>query len=59
MKIEEGSKWVSGDHRIFIVNTVETIENRLWVKYSRVGEMQEYSCYAESFVSRFTPYINN
>lgn len=58
--IKEGSRWWSSDNKVFIVlHTVEQ-EGHTWVHYrsekiSESGTPQEYSCYEESFLSRFSP----
>lgn len=61
-EIKSGSKWVSDDHQFFQVIHVTEIENKTWVYYrkfiSQEDEYREYSCYAESFLQRFTQVIN-
>ena len=57
--IREGSKWNGGDHKIFrVLHTIE-VEGHTWVHYIKDNapedETREYSCYQESFLSRFTP----
>ncbi len=56
--IEKGSLWSSADGRTFqVINEVE-IEGNLWIHYRRVDseyeEPKEFSCYTESFLTRFT-----
>lgn len=56
MIIKDGSRWGGSDRKVFIVlNTVEQ-EGHTWIHYrEEVGNPpREYSCYQESFVSRFT-----
>ncbi len=55
--IKEHSKWSSVDGKAFVVlHTVEAEDGHVWVHYrSDSGTLQEYSCYQESFLSRFTP----
>ncbi len=57
MKVKEGSRW-SGDgssRDVFVVIHVIEQEGHTWVHYRRdSGTPDEFSCYEESFVSRFT-----
>jgi hypothetical protein len=57
MKIERGSIWSSADGRTFQVITEAHIEGNDWVHYRRIDseieEPKEYSCYKESFLSRY------
>lgn len=56
--IKEGSKWSGNDGKVFIVlHTIEQ-DGHIWVHYrsekiTESGTPQEYSCYQESFESRF------
>jgi hypothetical protein len=53
--VKAGSVWEGSDRKQFIVlNTIEK-EGQVWVHYRENGKDQnrEYSCYLESFVSRF------
>jgi hypothetical protein len=57
--IKEGSKWNNGQGKIFrVLHTIE-VEEHTWVHYIKDNapedETREYSCYQESFLSRFTP----
>ena len=57
--IREGSKWDNGQGKIFrVLHTIE-VEGHTWVHYIKDNapedETREYSCYQESFLSRFTP----
>jgi hypothetical protein len=66
-KIKEGSKWRAGDKTFHVLSVVE-INNNIWVHYiedtklslngDKLPGEKEYSCFAESFVSRFTPFEN-
>jgi hypothetical protein len=59
--IEIGSKWKSSDRDTFIViNTVE-LDGKNWVYYrlEKSPTSKEYSCYEESFVSRFVQFKNH
>ena len=55
--VRVGSRWWAGDDERFIVIDVITIEGYTWVHYrddKNKTESREYSCYLESFLSRFT-----
>ena len=57
--IKEGSRWSSGDHGVFrVLHTIE-VEGHTWVHYIKDNapedRTREYSCYQESFLSRFNP----
>ncbi len=58
-EIKEGSRWSGNDGNAFRVLHVIEKEGHTWVHYIKeVGkrhehEPQEYSCYVESFISRF------
>ena len=57
MTIKEGSRWSGNDRKTFLVlDQVET-NGHVWIHYreeSGQPEPREYSCYKESFLSRFT-----
>lgn len=55
--ITQGSIWSSADGRTFqVINEIE-LEGFTWVYYRRIDseydEPKEFSCYKESFLSRF------
>jgi hypothetical protein len=58
--IKDGSVWTSSDRTKFIVIHTVELEGKTWVHYrlhdtkKPALECKEYSCYEESFVSRFT-----
>lgn len=55
--IKIGSRWWSGQGEKFIVMDIITIEGYTWVHYrddNNKENPREYSCYLESFLSRFT-----
>jgi hypothetical protein len=54
-KPKEGSRWTAYDGNIFrVLNTTE-IDEHIWVHYILEGKFpREYSCYLESFLSRFS-----
>lgn len=50
-----GSRWTAYDGNTFHVLSTIDLEGHTWVHYVKEGtEPQEYSCYLESFLSRFT-----
>lgn len=63
MTIERGSLWKSSDGRTFQVITEATVEGKEWIHYRRIDseieEPKEFSCYKESFLSRFTRFLQN
>lgn len=58
--IKEGSRWSGNDRDVFVVlHTIEQ-DGHTWVHYRSEkifenGTPREYSCYQESFESRFRP----
>jgi hypothetical protein len=57
MKIETGQIWESTNKEFRVIDVVD-IEDHTWVHYKNQQTGQEYSCYKESFESRFTPIVN-
>jgi hypothetical protein len=59
MEIKNGSKWFSSNQKVFVVISTATIEGKDWVYYRAEQPVDhlpsEFSCYVESFLSRFTP----
>jgi hypothetical protein len=57
--IKEGSKWDSADGKVFRVIQIVEVEGHTWIHYINDSlpedKNREYSCYQESFLSRFTP----
>lgn len=58
--IKNGSKWSGNDSRVFVVLHTLEQDGHTWVHYrsekpGENGTPQEYSCYQESFLSRFRP----
>ena len=57
---KDGSKWAGSTSReLFrVIHTIE-LDGHIWVHYcdDSNGE-KEYSCYVESFLTRFTEIIN-
>lgn len=59
--IEIYSKWIDHEEKIFCVINIMKIEGKNWVYYrleNTEKEPREFSCFEESFLSRFTPYTN-
>ena len=58
MEIKNGSKWTDGKGKSFVVIGTMLVEGKSWVYYrldKPVDHLpQEFSCYEESFISRFT-----
>jgi hypothetical protein len=59
MEIKLGSRWWTSNGEHFIVLATPTIDGNDWVYYRSEKpineEVREYSCYKESFLSRFSP----
>ena len=55
--IKVGSKWVGNENNIFRVIHVIEIDDHTWIHYIKDNapeeSTREYSCYEESFLSRF------
>jgi hypothetical protein len=58
MEVKEGQLWITNDRTEFRVINVVDIDNNTWVYYRNEKSGNEYSCYKESFESRFTPIVN-
>jgi len=61
MLVKEGSLWKTIDNKRFRVISVVETDGHTWVHYREENnkgiftpECREYSCYQESFVSRFS-----
>lgn len=59
MDIINGSRWWSGEGRTFVVISTALVEDKEWVYYRTEQPIEhlpkEFSCYKESFLSRFAP----
>jgi len=61
MIVKEGSLWRSVDNKRFRVINVVEVDDHTWVYYRldgcdpNINECQEWSCYVESFLLRFSP----
>ena len=59
MQVKSGSLWASTDSKKFRVIDVADVDGHTWVHYKNEvqgwdqSSANEYSCYLESFVSRF------
>lgn len=53
--VKVGTRWWGGDNKKFVVIHVIEQEGHTWVHYrdDHRDEPREYSCYLESFLSRF------
>ena len=55
--IKVGSKWVGNEDNIFRVIHVVELDDHTWIHYIKENTSEdinrEYSCYEESFLSRF------
>jgi hypothetical protein len=55
--VKVGSKWVGNENNIFRVIHVIELEDHTWIHYIKDNapeeSTREYSCYEESFLSRF------
>lgn len=56
MQVKEGSRWWGGE-KVFVVISVVESQGNTWVYYRNDSSKTptEYSCYIESFLSRFRP----
>lgn len=56
--LKVGSRWWGGDKRVFVILSNPEVEGKRWVHYrlERPEDHlpQEFSCYEESFLSRFS-----
>lgn len=48
-----GSIWLGNAEKFRVIDIVYT-DDHVWVHYIKVKDGTEYSCYVESFLSRFT-----
>ena len=57
--VKQGSRWSGSNGRIFVVINRTTLEGKDWIYYRTEQPVDhlpaEFSCYEESFLSRFTP----
>jgi hypothetical protein len=59
--IKPGSIWLGSNQEPFVVINVVELDGHTWVHYRKqtTKEPHEYSCYAESFLLRFSENVNN
>ena len=55
--VKAGSRWVgNGDEKFHVIHVIE-LEGHTWIHYIKENALEdynrEYSCYEESFLSRF------
>jgi hypothetical protein len=59
MEVKNGSRWAGSNGKVYHVLHVVELEGHTWVHYILETNEQditkEFSCYRESFLSRFTP----
>jgi len=58
MNIKLGSRWAGAGYRqIFVVLAEVELDDGIWIHYREelAEPVKEYSCYKDSFLSRFTP----
>ena len=59
MEIKNGSRWSGAENTTFIVIGSMVLEGNEWIYYRAEKPKdhmpEEFSCYKESFLSRFTP----
>ena len=58
MNIKQGSRWTGNDHskKFIVLHEIEQ-DGHDWIHYrdEKGDPPTEYSCYRDSFLSRFTP----
>ena len=63
MNIEKGSIWAGSDGSKFQVITEAVVDGNDWVHYRRIDTRptgpEEFSCFKESFLERFTKLPKN
>lgn len=57
--IKIGSRWIGNEGNVFIVISNAEVDGNRWVHYRNDQTGQEYSCFEESFVSRFRENANH
>jgi hypothetical protein len=61
--VKVGSKWVGNGDNIFRVIHVVELDDHIWIHYIKENATEdlnrEYSCYEESFLSRFRQIPND
>lgn len=54
VKVTKGSRWWGGEYNKFVITDLKEIDNHTWVFYKNEKTAQEYNCYVEAFLQRFT-----
>lgn len=58
MDIKNGTRWHGNDGRVFVVINTTNLDGKDWVYYRTEKPVdhlpKEFSCYLESFLTRFT-----
>ena len=59
-EVKAGTRWRCSNNKLFVVLDVVELEGHTWVHYRNEDnkEPSQYSCYQESFVARFHPFVN-
>jgi len=57
MKVKEGQIWGNIDKEFKVV-LIEQLEGNTWIHYVNEKTGQPYSCFEESFVTRFSQIVN-
>ena len=52
--IEIGSRWWGGQNKTFEVTNIIEQDDNVWVHYKNIVTDQEYNCFIEAFLERFT-----
>ena len=53
-KVKIGSKWWGSNNQHFVVTNISNDNTNTWIHYKELNSTKEFSCYLESFLSRFT-----
>jgi hypothetical protein len=55
MIIKEGSRWAGSDHKVFVILSEVYTDDAVWIYYreEKGSPPKEYSCFKDSFLSRF------
>lgn len=58
MTVKKGELWTGSGREKFRVIEVVELDGHIWVHYRNEKTGQEYSCYQESFESRFSKSVD-
>lgn len=59
--VEPGTIWLgTARERFQVIHVIEDEQGHVWIHYRRLEspEPREYSCWQESFLQRFSPWVN-